>query len=80
VAWALRVPVYRTSSGRIANSTQILRNAMDAWTLVETMDNKMGRRFKKPRNAAPTPGPLNPLVPGSRPAGPAKVSYCANRL
>jgi hypothetical protein len=29
---------------------------MDAWTLVEAMDNKMGRRFKKARNVAPMPG------------------------
>jgi hypothetical protein len=24
-----------------------LRNAMDSWTLVEAMDNKLGQRFNK---------------------------------
>ena len=38
-----------------ANSTL----AHGIWKLVETLDNKMGRRFRKARNAASTRGPRN---------------------
>ena len=43
-------------------ATQTLRKSYaspwNPWTLVEAMDNKSGRRFKKARNAAPVPGPI----------------------
>jgi hypothetical protein len=44
VAWPSRAPVYATSSGRIANSTRILRNAME-WTLM--MPGQKKRRHLK---------------------------------
>jgi hypothetical protein len=35
------------SPGFSFDSTQILRKPTEAWTPVEAMDNKTGRRFKK---------------------------------
>jgi hypothetical protein len=60
VAWPLRAPFTERVQGGSRTLRKSYATLWNAWTLVEAMDNKMGRRFKKARNVAPMPGPHNP--------------------